>query len=79
MTTKTIDIREAQTQLNELLSLALQGTEVILAKNNVPVVRLTPVNEPVVKSRIAGLHQGAIWISDDFDEPLPDSFWLGTA
>ena len=79
MTTKTIEVHEAQTQLNELLSLALQGTEVILAKNNVPVVRLTPVNESSVKSRIAGLHQGAIWIGDDFDEPLPDSFWLGTA
>ncbi len=29
--------------------------------------------------RIAGLHAGAIWMSDDFDEPLPDEFWLGTA
>lgn len=25
--------------------------------------------------RVAGLHQGAIWTSDDFDEPLPDEFW----
>lgn len=23
-----------------------------------------------------GLHQGQIWMSDDFDAPLPDSFWL---
>ena len=27
--------------------------------------------------RIAGLHAGQTWISDDFDAPLPDSFWLG--
>jgi hypothetical protein len=27
--------------------------------------------------RTAGLHTGNLVISDDFNEPLPDSFWLG--
>ncbi len=27
--------------------------------------------------RIPNLHAGLIQISDDFDDPLPDSFWLG--
>ena len=27
--------------------------------------------------RILGLHPGAFQMSDDFDDPLPDSFWLG--
>ncbi len=27
--------------------------------------------------RSPGLHAGQWWIADDFDEPLPDSFWLG--
>ena len=27
--------------------------------------------------RIAGLGKGTIVIADDFDEPLPDTFWLG--
>ena len=27
--------------------------------------------------RVAGLHEGQTVISDDFDEPLPDEFWLG--
>lgn len=27
--------------------------------------------------RIAGLHAGQIWMSDDFNDPLPDEFWLG--
>ncbi len=26
---------------------------------------------------VPGLFEGQIWMSDDFDEPLPDSFWLG--
>lgn len=33
----------------------------------------TPRQEP----RIAGLHEGQTIMSDDFDEPLPDEFWLG--
>lgn len=78
MITKTIDISEASSQLDELLSLALEGTEIILVKDSIPIVRLTPVVEPASKSRVAGLHQGEIWTSDNFDEPLSDDFWLGS-
>ncbi len=28
-------------------------------------------------TRIPDLHAGQTWVSDDFDAPLPDSFWLG--
>ena len=28
-------------------------------------------------SYLKRLHRGAIWMSDDFDEPLPDEFWPG--
>lgn len=27
--------------------------------------------------RIAGLNQGEIWMSDDFNDELPDEFWFG--
>ncbi|NJL53080.1 MAG: DUF2281 domain-containing protein [Hydrococcus sp. SU_1_0] len=27
--------------------------------------------------RVPNLHQDKIWMSDDFNEPLDDSFWLG--
>jgi hypothetical protein len=27
--------------------------------------------------RILGLNRGAMKMSNDFDEPLPDEFWLG--
>jgi antitoxin (DNA-binding transcriptional repressor) of toxin-antitoxin stability system len=30
-------------------------------------------------SRRAGLHEGAIQTTPDFDEPLPDSFWVDNA
>ncbi len=29
------------------------------------------------QKRQAGLGKGNYWMSDDFDEPLPDEFWLG--
>ncbi|GEM_PF-614283 len=28
------------------------------------------------KRRVAGLHRGMIWMSDDFNDPLPDEFWM---
>ena len=29
------------------------------------------------KTRVPGLQAGQLTPSDDFDEPLPDDFWLG--
>ena len=78
MTTKTIDIHEGQAQFMELLSLVLQGTEIVFAQDDTPLARLIPIVAPSTKPRIAGLHRGTIWTSDDFDEPLSDEFWLGT-
>jgi prevent-host-death family protein len=78
MTTKTVDIHEAQTRFTELLSSVTGGTEVIFTQNNLPVARLTPLNVAAMQ-RVPGLHHGAIWISPDFNAPLPDNFWTGEA
>lgn len=33
---------------------------------------------PAPKKRTPGLHKDAeYWMADDFDDPLPDEFWLG--
>jgi antitoxin (DNA-binding transcriptional repressor) of toxin-antitoxin stability system len=78
MLTKTVDVSEAQKRLTELLSLVLEGTEVILAEGNTAIARLVPIASPT-RPRVPGLHSGAIWVSYDFDEPLPDEFWTGVA
>ncbi|MGP8329793.1 MAG: type II toxin-antitoxin system Phd/YefM family antitoxin [Methanosarcinaceae archaeon] len=78
MIIKTIDIKDTQLQFAELLSLVSKGTEIIFKRDNTPLARLSPVAKVQSKPRIAGLHEGAIWMSDDFNAPLPDSFWLGT-
>ena len=77
MSTKTVDVQAAQGQLKELLSLVATGIEVVLTEENQPIARLVPVARPV-SARIPGLHPGAIWISDDFDKPLPEEFWTGS-
>jgi prevent-host-death family protein len=78
MTIKTIDLHQNQPQLAELLPLVTAGTEIILTEGGLPVARLVPI-APAPSARIAGLHAGAAWISEDFDAPLPDEFWTGEA
>ena len=78
MNVTTIDVHEAQAQLLQLLALALKGGEVVIAKDNIPLVRLVPI-KPQRKRRIAGLHKGAMRARVDFNEPLPDEFWLGSS
>ena len=42
------------------------------------IAQAEPANVAVATSkRIAGLHQGQSWISEDFDDELPDEFWGG--
>jgi antitoxin (DNA-binding transcriptional repressor) of toxin-antitoxin stability system len=74
---KTVDIHDKQTSLSELVSLALEGNEVIIADEDKPLARLVPISESK-QLRIPGLNRGEIWTSEDFDEPLPESFWTGT-
>ena len=78
MQTKTIDVYEAQTRLPELLSFVAAGAEIVLTEGSTPIARLVPLAPPI-KPRMAGLHSGAIWTSEDFDEPLSEEFWTGTS
>ena len=83
MSTKTVNICETHEKLADLIELAQEGTEVILAYGTKPLARLVPVEtpqleaEPIKKKRILGLHEGQTWMSDDFNDPLPDEFWGG--
>ena len=75
--TKTVNVQDAQTQLLELLSFAMKGNEVIIIKDDKPLARLVPISS-TSQPRIAGLNKRKIWVSDDFDAPLPDEFWMGS-
>lgn len=74
---KTVNIHEAKTTLSALIAAAEAGEEVIISRANKPVVRLVPVQAKPAR-RVSGLHKGnVLHISEDFDAPLPDEFWLG--
>jgi len=74
--TKTVDIDDTQEKWADLIALAQNGTEVILANGITPLARIVPV-EPAKKKRILGLHKGQGWMRDDFDAPMTEEFTEG--
>ncbi|HCF26641.1 MAG TPA: type II toxin-antitoxin system prevent-host-death family antitoxin [Cyanobacteria bacterium UBA11049] len=68
-----VNLADASKHLPELIAAAIDGEEIIITKDEQPVVKLVPV--PSVKKRRpakAGTAKGLITIADDFDEPLED-------
>ena len=63
-----VRIHEAETQLARLIERAKAGEEVVIARGDTPVVKLTPVPHPTAK-RVPALMKG-IW------PDLPDSFFF---
>ena len=59
-----INVSEAKTNLSKLIDMAYHGEEVIIAKNNLPLVELVP-HKPKAKRKL-GLLVGKIHIPDDF-------------
>jgi prevent-host-death family protein len=73
---KTINIHAAKTHLSGLVEEAAAGEEIIIAKAGKPVARLTALEKPSIE-RAWGALKGSIWISDDFDAPLPPEILKG--
>lgn len=65
------NIHEAKAQLSALVKKAMMGEEVIIAKDNNPVVKLTALRASK-KQRKPGSAKGQIWIAPDFNAPLKD-------
>lgn len=63
------NVHAAKTHLSELLERVETGEEVIIARAGRPVARLVPIRE---NTRILGGDEGRVWISPDFDAPLPE-------
>lgn len=72
---KTVDVRTEPTSLLELIELARREAGVLLLKEGQPVAQVLPV--PRISQRVAPLHPGSMEATEDFDQPLPDQFWLG--
>ena len=68
-------VHDAKTNLSRLIADALAGGEVVIARGNVPVVRLVPV-EPRGR-RCFGALKGKIAMDAGFNDPLPDDEFAG--
>ena len=76
----TVNLYEAKTRLSGLVDDAAAGAEIIIAKNGKPMAKLVPLRRRTLRK--AGRLKGKIWMSDDFDAPLPkdvlDGFYNST-
>jgi antitoxin (DNA-binding transcriptional repressor) of toxin-antitoxin stability system len=75
MATKIVTVQEAEGHLLELIGLVEQGEEVVIVHNDQPRVKLVPLVQSS-KKRVFGQHRGRVWMRSDFDDALPDDFWL---
>ncbi len=66
-----ISFADASKDLQSLIESAIKGEEIVITKDNKPVVKLMPIS-PVRQDRKAGSAKGLVTISDDFDEPIAD-------
>lgn len=63
---RVVNLYEAKTLLSSLVEAAERGEEIIIAKNGVAKVRLTPILKPRRARRQSGLMK-IRYIADDFD------------
>lgn len=66
----TVNLYEAKTQLSALVDDAAAGAEIIIAKNGKPMAKLVGLSDR--PRRKPGRLKGKIWMSKDFDAPMPD-------
>ena len=64
-----VNMHDAKSRLSQLVEMAKNGEEVVIAKNGVPEARLIPFDRK--PKDCFGMDEGKIWMADDFDE-LPD-------
>lgn len=65
------NIHVVKAHLSELIQRAMMGEEIIIAKDNKPIAKITALS-PTSQPRKVGSAKGMFKISDDFDEPLSD-------
>ncbi len=75
--TQTLSVNDISIQT--IIKHAKNGDEIVLEENGKPIAKITPITEAeevAPKQRILGLGRGeGYFMSDDFDDELPDDFW----
>jgi prevent-host-death family protein len=66
-----VNIAEAKARFSELVRRAMAGDEVVIARDNRPVLKLVPLQAPGER-RIPGTARGQVRMAPDFDRTPPD-------
>lgn len=66
-----VNVHEAKTHFSKLLARVAAGERIIIAKAGKPVAELGPISKKP-KKRVPGIDKGKVWMSPDFDAPLPE-------
>lgn len=66
-----IELDKAKQQLDILIQTALDGQEVIITRNDEPILKLVPLSKST-PHRKAGTAKGMISMTEDFEAPLED-------
>jgi prevent-host-death family protein len=66
------NVAEAKARLSELVQRAVAGEEVVIAKDNTPLLRLVPLVR-AGRARKPGTAKGRLWMAADFDR-TPEDF-----
>ena len=66
-----VNIHAAKTHLSRLIREVVEGGEVVIARGNVPLVKLVLIDE-AKSGRLLGTAQRTVKIGKDFDEPIAD-------
>jgi len=69
---KTVTTFEAKTNLSRIISEALAGEDIVIARGKQPVVRIVPIKGAKIARRIGGCKGVVKSISSDFFQPLDD-------
>jgi prevent-host-death family protein len=67
-----LNVAEAKARFSEIVRKAMSGEEVVIAKDNRPVLKLVPLHGSRGERR-PGSARGQVWTAPDFDE-TPDDF-----
>ncbi|WP_375495473.1 DUF2281 domain-containing protein [uncultured Nostoc sp.] len=73
MTFQTLNLTE--TLIAKFKSLSSEQQQTLLDFAEFLAQKHTPLQPN--QQRVLGLNQGEIWMSEDFNDPLPDEFWMG--
>ena len=66
------NIADAKSHFSELVQKALTGEDIVIARDNKPILRLVPVKAATKKRQPGSAREKVLCIAPDFDEPLAE-------